>query len=260
MQYVNYEEDIVQRYGVVIEGWTFPKFVNPSEMSTALEPLRKLHDALKSGTCQFVKLTSEERKKRTAEYRVKVASGEITAKKRKPRKDIGVKRKRQNTDEDVEDRDEDEEEEENEDEDEGTEKTGEEVRTADEGNGQGNLDDAEDHRPIIEEAEDVPQPKKKNQPKKTQHAKKASKDIIQPPKKRARGCENQPPTTSAPSKRGSSKRIPRDDAITHAARRKIKSRAIIDDEDDGDAAQVENTSGSGSNVPESSGEPLACST
>lgn len=40
MQYVNYEESIVQRYGVVLEGWTFDRFVNPSELSTALPPSR----------------------------------------------------------------------------------------------------------------------------------------------------------------------------------------------------------------------------
>lgn len=38
MNYVNYEEAIVQRYEVVLEGWTLDKFVNPSELSTSLPP------------------------------------------------------------------------------------------------------------------------------------------------------------------------------------------------------------------------------
>jgi hypothetical protein len=42
MQYVNYEEDIVLHYGVVLEGWTHDKFVNPSKLSSTLPPLQKL--------------------------------------------------------------------------------------------------------------------------------------------------------------------------------------------------------------------------
>ncbi|KAJ7730225.1 hypothetical protein DFH07DRAFT_781667 [Mycena maculata] len=35
MAYVWYEEDIVQKYGVILMGWTFPELVNPSELSTS---------------------------------------------------------------------------------------------------------------------------------------------------------------------------------------------------------------------------------
>jgi hypothetical protein len=93
MQYVNYEEDIVIRYGVVLEGWTHEKFVNPSELSSALPPLQKLVEALKAGTCKFVKLSSAERKKREAERKKKLASGELQPRERKTRKDAGKKRK-----------------------------------------------------------------------------------------------------------------------------------------------------------------------
>jgi hypothetical protein len=57
MQYVNYEEAIVQCYGVLLKGWTFNRFVNPSELSTSLPPLQKLLNALNDGSCKIVKLT-----------------------------------------------------------------------------------------------------------------------------------------------------------------------------------------------------------
>ena len=94
MQYVNYEEAIVQRYGIVLEGWTFARFVNPSELSTALPPLQKLLNALNDGSCKFVKLTREQCKAREKEYREKVVTGEIQVRERKTRKDAGQKRKR----------------------------------------------------------------------------------------------------------------------------------------------------------------------
>jgi hypothetical protein len=94
MQYVNYEEAIVQRYGVVLEGWTFDRFVNPSELSTALPPLQKLLDALNDGSCKFVKLTREQRKAREKAYLTKLASGEVQVRERKTRKDAGIRRKR----------------------------------------------------------------------------------------------------------------------------------------------------------------------
>ncbi|KAF8222541.1 hypothetical protein L208DRAFT_1074497, partial [Tricholoma matsutake] len=56
MQYVNYDEAITQRYGVILEGWTFNRFVNPSEFSTSIPPLQTLLDALNNGSCKFTKL------------------------------------------------------------------------------------------------------------------------------------------------------------------------------------------------------------
>ncbi|KAF8238414.1 hypothetical protein L208DRAFT_1242486, partial [Tricholoma matsutake] len=60
MHYVNYEEAIIQHYGIEFIGWTYDKFINPSELSTAIEPLHKLLDAINNGNCKFVKLTKEE--------------------------------------------------------------------------------------------------------------------------------------------------------------------------------------------------------
>jgi hypothetical protein len=94
MQYLNYERDTVLRHGVVLEGWTHSTWANPSELSTSLEPLRKLLDALKNDTCKFVKLTSEQRQKRQEAYNKKVDSGEIQVQRQK-RKDAGKKRKQQ---------------------------------------------------------------------------------------------------------------------------------------------------------------------
>jgi hypothetical protein len=94
MQYVNYEEAIVQCYGVVLEGWTFDRFVNLSELSTALPPLQRLHDALDDGSCKFVKLTREQCKEHEKDYCMKLGSGEIQVRQRKTRKDAGQKQKR----------------------------------------------------------------------------------------------------------------------------------------------------------------------
>lgn len=111
MQYANYEEDIVQRYGIELQGWTYEKFVNPSELSTAIGPLRGLMDAIKNGDCKFVKLTAEERRKRKETYRAKVDSGEVKARKRKRRSDYGTKKKRKGKGKEVADDDEESEDE-----------------------------------------------------------------------------------------------------------------------------------------------------
>jgi phage I-like protein len=95
MQYVNYEEAIVQRYSIELLGWTYKKFVNPSELSTAVEPLCKLLDAIKSGDCKFIKLTAEECRKHLETYRAKIAAGEIKACERKTQSDTGTKKRKE---------------------------------------------------------------------------------------------------------------------------------------------------------------------
>jgi hypothetical protein len=94
MQYINYEEAIIQRYGIELQGWTYEKFVNPSELSTSLPLLRKLLNAIDNGDCKFVKLTAEETSKRLETYKKRVESGELKIRERKIRSDAG-KRKRQ---------------------------------------------------------------------------------------------------------------------------------------------------------------------
>jgi hypothetical protein len=90
MQYVNYEKDIVIKYGVALEGWTHPTWANPSDLSTSLPPLQALANAVKNGTCHFRTLTPEERQQRETEYFRKATSGEIVQ--RKIRKDKGTRR------------------------------------------------------------------------------------------------------------------------------------------------------------------------
>ena len=92
MQYINYEEAIVQCYGIELQGWTYDRFVNPSELSTSLPSLRKLLNTIDTGDCKFVKLTAEERCKCQETYKKKVANGEIKFRERKIRSDTGKRK------------------------------------------------------------------------------------------------------------------------------------------------------------------------
>jgi len=92
MRYINYEEEIVIRYGIKLEGWTYENFKNPSELSSSLPPLRALSEAIRNGTCKFVKLTAAEKKKFEQEFNAKVQTGQVILRKRKIRKDAGKKK------------------------------------------------------------------------------------------------------------------------------------------------------------------------
>jgi hypothetical protein len=93
MHYVDYEEKVVQRYGIELVGWTYEKFVNPSELSTSLPGLQQLLDAINNGTCKFVKLTPLQIHERRQALQKNVSEGNVPAPKgRKPRKDRGTKR------------------------------------------------------------------------------------------------------------------------------------------------------------------------
>ena len=95
MHYADYEEKVVQRYGVELIGWTYEKLINPSELSTSLPGLRKLLDAINTGSCKFIKLTQDQLKQRREEHQKAIEDGSLPAPKtRKPRKDRGTKRKR----------------------------------------------------------------------------------------------------------------------------------------------------------------------
>ena len=101
MHYIDYEEKVVQRYGVELIGWTYEKLVNPSELSTSLPGLRQLLEAINTGSCKFIKLTQDQLKQRREEHQKAIENGSLPAPKtRKPRKDRGTKRKR--TDDDKE--------------------------------------------------------------------------------------------------------------------------------------------------------------
>jgi len=99
MQYLNYEEQIVIRYGIKLEGWTYDTLKNPSELSTSLPPLQALSNAIDNGTCKFIRMSATEKKKYEDDFYSKVQSGEVTVRKRKVRKDVGKKKaKRRRTD------------------------------------------------------------------------------------------------------------------------------------------------------------------
>lgn len=93
MQYVNHDE-LTQKYGVELQGWTFEKLVNPSLLSTSLPGLRRLLDAINDGNCKFVKLSPLEVKKRREELQKNQDEGLVPVKTCKPRKDRGTKRAR----------------------------------------------------------------------------------------------------------------------------------------------------------------------
>jgi hypothetical protein len=92
MHYVRYEEEIVQRYGIELQGWTYEKIINPSLVSSSLLPLKTLLDVITAGTCKFVKLSASEKKEHEAAYMAKIASGEVEVRKRKRRSDAGVRK------------------------------------------------------------------------------------------------------------------------------------------------------------------------
>jgi hypothetical protein len=104
MHYAEYEEKVVQRYGVELIGWTYEKLVNPSELSTSLPGLRQLLEAINAGSCKFIKLTQDQLKQRREEHQKAIKSGSLPAPKtRKPRKDRGTKRKHADDKEDGDD-------------------------------------------------------------------------------------------------------------------------------------------------------------
>lgn len=94
MHYTRYEEEIVQRYGIVLQGWTYEDIMNPSLLSSSIPPLKALWEALVAGTCKFVKLTAAEKKEREVAYMAKIKSGDIEVRKRKRRSDAGTRKKK----------------------------------------------------------------------------------------------------------------------------------------------------------------------
>ena len=68
MHYVDYEEKIVQCYGVEHIGWTYEKLVNPNHLSMSLPGLHQLLDAINTSYCKFIKLTQAQLKHCCEEY------------------------------------------------------------------------------------------------------------------------------------------------------------------------------------------------
>ncbi len=92
MSYVHFTRDVELIHRVTIVGWTADRFCNPSDLSNNITELTKLRDALKNGSCKFVKLTDEQYNQVKKKYDEQVAAGVFAD--RKKRKDIGTKRKK----------------------------------------------------------------------------------------------------------------------------------------------------------------------
>ncbi|KAG6895722.1 hypothetical protein C0992_013011 [Termitomyces sp. T32_za158] len=92
MCYEKYDVDMVERYSATLRGWPVGlQFRSPAKITT-MEDARTLRDALVSGECMWVKLTRKEKEARTKARQEKIASGEVTVKKRKRRSDAGKPR------------------------------------------------------------------------------------------------------------------------------------------------------------------------
>ena len=94
MQYANYDELIIQKYKIELQGWTFKKLVNPSQLLTSLPGLQRLLDAINNGDCKFVRLSPLEVKSHHEKLQKKQDNGIVPVKTCKPCKDHGTKRPR----------------------------------------------------------------------------------------------------------------------------------------------------------------------
>ena len=91
MNYVNYDTNVIQKYGTELVGWTFSKFVSPYEIHT-IDDVRQLLAALRSGACHWKRLSKLELTRHAKGMEERLAAGETVGKKRKKRADAGVKK------------------------------------------------------------------------------------------------------------------------------------------------------------------------
>jgi hypothetical protein len=86
----------VLKHGVLLIGWPSEvQFVNPSQLSNSLEPLKKVCDALIDGTCKWKALSARERQERQEVYDAAIRGGTVQPRQRKKRSDAGKPRKKQ---------------------------------------------------------------------------------------------------------------------------------------------------------------------
>jgi len=98
MNYMNYDKMIVLGLGVKLVGW--PRavgFAKPSSIGSVVDA-RTLRDALKSGECHWIKLTTRQIDDHRRELENREAEGETIGKPRKRRSDAGKKRKGRSSD------------------------------------------------------------------------------------------------------------------------------------------------------------------
>lgn len=96
MNYTNYERNIVEHYGFALVNWPLSGHIqNPSKVGGRAE-VQRLLDALKSQSCEWVKLTDEERVARMKDNRERHARGECVYVARKPRKTAATSQHKSN--------------------------------------------------------------------------------------------------------------------------------------------------------------------
>jgi hypothetical protein len=90
MNYDNYTKAIVRAWGWGLDGWpSGVPFKRMSKQST-ISHVRAIYDALKAGTCKWIKLaTKEKQDEHIQDFEENVVQGEVVEKVRKTRKDKG---------------------------------------------------------------------------------------------------------------------------------------------------------------------------
>jgi hypothetical protein len=75
MEFLHYEKKIVEAKGIIIEGWTYYKFVSPSDFKKIAD-IKELYDAVRSGNCKAVQLSQADWQARIASNKLRAAQGE----------------------------------------------------------------------------------------------------------------------------------------------------------------------------------------
>ena len=91
MNYPNYEHQIMQKHQVKLVGFTFHEFISPFNINT-VNDLQILRDALRCGSCCWVRMTKGEVARHSADLAAREVGGAIVGKKRKGRSDKGMTR------------------------------------------------------------------------------------------------------------------------------------------------------------------------
>jgi len=76
LEFENYEKKIVEKLGVVIEGWTCPDFISPSHFKKVSQ-VEELYHAVNSGACKARKLSDLELAERKWSNQARHALGEV---------------------------------------------------------------------------------------------------------------------------------------------------------------------------------------
>ncbi|THH14605.1 hypothetical protein EW146_g5746 [Bondarzewia mesenterica] len=94
MEYVHYQQVIIERYNIKLISWTHEHFKSPSELSNALTPLEDLFNAIVEDCCKFVQLAPREadylQKERLEKEKVEDTTSLTCAMQRKSKK-VGKK-------------------------------------------------------------------------------------------------------------------------------------------------------------------------